>query len=116
MVEVKNMHFATSIAVLFALKEARGHTTLQETYSSIGKITDFEGMLELLRICYEKGEGKKVSFEEFIDILAQSGVGFVKVTTIFNQVVEGILYSGMSNDEVENAKKLVQSKLPQNQN
>ena len=113
MVEIKNIHFATSIAVLFALKEARGHKTLQETYADIGRMTSFEDMLEFLRISYEKGENKKVDSEEFIELIAVSGIGFLKVTTIFNQVIEGILYGGMSQEEVESSKKQLQAKIPQ---
>ena len=115
MVEVKNMHFATSIAVLFAVKESKGHKTLQDTYQDIGSISSFEDMLELLRVSYEKGENKRVNSEEFLMILSEEGIGFLKITSLFNLVIEGLLYDGMDEQERAEAKKLMEAKIAQNQ-
>ena len=104
MVEVNNIKFSTSIAVLFALREIGGHKTLQETYASLSK-SDIDSVLELMRVCYEKGENKKVTPEEFLDLLGEKDIGFVRLSRLHAEVVEKLLCSGMPEEEIASLKK-----------
>lgn len=110
MVEIKGIKFDTSIGVLFALKEKRGHKVLQETYNSISK-TDMDNMLDVLCVCYGKGNNCSASLEEFVAALSEHGIGFIKITQIFMQVLEKILYDGMSEEEIAESKKQIMSQL-----
>ena len=104
MVEISGLKFKTSIGVLFALKEARGHKTLQETYAGIAK-SDMENILDVMRVCYEQGENKRCSLEEFVQVLEDHELGFVKLTRVFSSIIEKLMYNGLSDAEVEEAKK-----------
>lgn len=111
MVEINGLKFSTSIAVLFALREAEGHTTLQETYASLTH-SDIDRMIEVMRICYEKGENKKLTAEEFLNELGNYGIGYVKMSKIYAQIIEKIMCDGLSQEEIDAAKKLAKEKMP----
>ena len=110
MVEIKGLRFDTSIGVLFALKEARGHTTLQETCAAIGR-SNIDNMLEVLCISHAKAEKQALTQDEFLEKLGAHGIGFLKVSSIFSEVTQKLLFDGMSTEEVENAKKLAMSQV-----
>ena len=110
MVEINGLKFETSIGVLFALKEVRGHKTLQETYKSLAT-TDIDSILDILRISCEKGEKQSFTLDEFIQRASECQIGYIKLTRIFAQVVEKLMYDGLSDSEVEETKKLAMAKL-----
>ena len=111
MVEVNGLKFATSIGVLFALKESRGHTTLQETYKSMST-SDFDNVLDVLRVCCEQGENKHFTLSEFLALLGKHEIGFVKTTHIFKDILERVMYDGLSSEERESTKKFLMGKAP----
>lgn len=113
MVEVNGLVFDTSIGALFALKEARGHTTLQETYASVAS-TSMDNMLDVLRVCLGKGESKNYSLEEFADTLGKHKISLIKVSMIFNDVLTQMLFDGMEPEEIEDAKKRLLAKVQAN--
>ena len=105
MVEVNGLRFSTSIGVMFALREREGHTTLQETYASLAK-TDMDSVVTITRICCEKGEDKKFESDEaFFETLAEHGVGLVKLSQTYSRLIEALMCSGMSPEEIASAKK-----------
>lgn len=109
MVEVNGLKFATSIGVVYALKEARGHETLQQTYGSLEN-TSMDAILEVLRASCEKGQKKSMSEDEFLCLIEEHSLGYVKLSSIYSQVVEGLMYDGMSEKEIAEAKKLAQER------
>ena len=110
MVEANGLKFNTSLGVLYALKEARKHTTFQETCASLGK-GDIDNMLEVLRVSCSKEEKKDFTPEQFMEELSAHGIGFLKVSSIFREVTEALLYGGMSPEEVDASKKFVMERL-----
>lgn len=111
MVEVNGLKFSTSIAVLFALREAGGHKTLQETYTRLSR-SDMDGMVEVVRISYEKGAGKKLTIEEFLEELGNYGIGYVKLSKVYAQIVEKLMCDGMTPEEIDEVKKQATLKAP----
>ena len=110
MVEVNGLKFETSIGVLFALKEARGHKTLQETCAAAAN-SNIDNVLDVLHKCYEKGQESSCSLEDFLSATEKAGLGLVKLTSVFSDVLEKMMYSGLSETEVEDAKKLAMERL-----
>ena len=109
MVQVKEMQFATTIGVLFALKEAKGYKTLEETYKLFEK-ADMDVMIEIVKISYMKqNKLTSLTVDQFVDILETHDVGFIKVTDIFQQIIEALMYSGLSTEELAAKKKLTDS-------
>ena len=107
MVQIKNMKFSTSIGVLFALKEQKGVKTLQETYK-IFEQPDMDVMLDLLKASYMKqNKIETMTIDEFVEKLEEEQIGFIKIASVFQEVIEGVMYSGLSEEEIETKKKLV---------
>ena len=104
MVEVNGLKFATSIGVLYALKEKRGHATLQETYKSVAR-TDMDNIMEVMCVCLEKGENKHITQDQFVRIIEEVGFGFLRLTKVFAEIIERLLYDGMSPEEIAESKK-----------
>lgn len=111
MVEVNGLKFETSIGVLFALKEKRGHRTLQETYSSVGN-TSMDNMLDVLCVCHSRAvQDSSCTMEDFVERLGKYGIGLIKVSSVFTQVLEKLLYDGMSEEEIAESKKQIAAQM-----
>ncbi len=108
MVEINNMQFASSIGVLYTLKEARGHKTLQETYS-VFENADIDTIVEILRVAYNRQNNSSLNEEQFFSMLEKNKVGFIQLAEIFQQVVEQIMYDGLTPEEVDSKKKFLES-------
>lgn len=109
MVKVNGIEFSTTIGVLFALKEARGLKTLQETYKIFDR-ADMDTIMEVLTISYNKQhKDASVTEEQFIELLEEKEIGFLKITDVFGEVVEALVFGGMSPEEVDSKKKLLMS-------
>lgn len=111
MVEIKDMKFDTSIAVLYKIRAAKGHTTVQETYSFLSK-ADIDTMLEVLRIAYNTAENKNVTFDEFLTIIAVNGFGFIFVTQLFSDWLEKLMFSGLSAEDIAAKKEQIMKSKP----
>lgn len=108
MVLIQNLQFSDKIGVLFALKELKKHKTLQETYGMIEK-ADMDTMVEVVTASYNKQNKTTLTVEQFIELADESNLGFIKITEIFTKVIENLLYSGLTEEEVDSQKKLVMS-------
>lgn len=109
MVQVNEMQFATSIGVLFALKESYGCKTLQETYK-IFEASDMDTLLEILKVSYNKQNGTSLTVDEFIEEAGKHHVGFMRLAEIFQEVVEKIMFDGMTPEQVAERKKFLAQK------
>ena len=107
--EIQGLKFSTSIGVLFALREAGGHKTLQETYAQLSR-SDMDSVLEVLRVSYNTEAGTSLTMSEFIDAVGQAGIGFVRLSRLYSEVVERLMCDGLSSEEVASVKKLVEEK------
>lgn len=108
MVEINDLKLDTSIGTLYALRNARGHKTLQETYHYLTH-ADMDVMMDVLRIAHNKATNKEYSYDEFIDLLSQKSIGFIRITKLFAEFVEHFMYSGLSPEEIADAKKLAET-------
>ena len=108
MVKVGNMEFASSIGVLYALKEANGCKTLQETYK-LFESADMDAMIEILRVSYNKQNKVNLTTDQFINKLEEEGIGFLYVADIFQKVVEALMYDGLTPEQIEAKKKFLES-------
>ena len=103
MIKVNEMKFATNLGVLFALKEEHKLKTLQETYQLLEQ-TDIDLIFEVLCISYNKANKVNMSQDEFAEFLANNNIGFIKMTSFFKDIVEDLMFNGMSPEEVEAQK------------
>ena len=77
--------------------------TLQETYQLLEQ-TDIDLIFEVLCISYNKANKVNMSQDEFAEFLADNNIGFVKMTSIFKDIVEDLMFNGMTPEEVEAQK------------
>lgn len=107
MIQIKGIQFCDSIGVIYSLKELKGHNTLQETYKELEK-SDLDTALMVLRISYNKlHKENSLNEEQFIEFLEEHQIGFVLITQVYKQLVEALLFSGMTPEEIENTKKIL---------
>ena len=105
MVQVNGMEFATNIGVLFALKEAKGYKTIQETYKLLEN-SNIDVMIDVLRVSYNKHNKVNLTIEQFVQELENKGIGFFAIADVFQKVIEALMFDGLSPEEVEAKKKL----------
>lgn len=111
MVEFNTMKFSASIAVLYKIRSTKGHQTLQETYNFLMK-ADIDTMMDVLRVAHNLAEDKNLSFDEFLLTVAEQGIGFICITQLFSELVEQLMYSGLSPEEVAAKKELMRKSKP----
>ena len=109
MVQVKGLEFATSIGVLFALKELHGFKTLQETYKLL-EDGELDTMIEILAVAYNKQNKAEMTAEQFVDHLGNKGIGFLAMADIFQEVVEALMYDGLTKEQKALKKKMLAEK------
>lgn len=109
MIEVNNIQFATSIGVLFRLKEKHNYTTLQETYKLL-ESSNIDTVMDVLGVAYNKAhQGSELNDEQFVELLDKQKIGFIKITETFQSVVEALMFNGMTSDEIAAKKKVLAS-------
>ena len=109
MITFSNVNFSDTLEVLFALRQSRGCKTIQETYKILER-TDIDTMLEVLLVSYNAAHrGAEISQEEFVTVLSDNKIGFVRLTDAYQTVVEALLFSGMTPEEIEERKNFLMS-------
>lgn len=110
MKEFKGIKFSTSLGILYDIKEKHNHTTLNETYKVLEK-SDADSMIEVLTCSYNDANKANLNEKEFLNLLSDKDIGFIKIIEIFQEVVEGIMFSGLSPEEIANRKKAIAESL-----
>ena len=106
---------ATNLKVMFKLKDITGLKTLQEAMNAVGKL-DMDGQLDFLYAAYNAyKDNLPMTKAEFTDYLLEHA-GVFKLTEYIEAVTEGILYNGMSKEEVDEKKELIAKNLPAGMN
>lgn len=105
---INNLNFDTSIRVLFKVKEAKGHKTLNETYAYVGNKEDIDAMITVALISYNLANNTQLNEDQFQEILAKEGIGLIKMITIFGEVIEAIMFDGTTDEERKNIMALVE--------
>lgn len=101
---INNIKFDTSIRVLFKIKEAKGHKTLQETYKFLGNPEiEIDTILDVIKISYGiANKDDNVDDEKMQEVLAINGVGFGKIAMIYQKIIEKIMFDGLTEEERKN--------------
>lgn len=105
---------ATTLRVVYALRDISHANSLQEAIGSISKL-DLDGQLSLLYAAYKAGEGREnnaLSKTEFVDTLLDN-LGIFAITNAINALTDGLLYSGLSQEEIASKKAQVEVAMPQ---
>lgn len=100
MVQFGDLKFSTSLGVMYALKQKYNHTKLNDTYKMLANSQEIDSIVEILNISYNKANGTNLSEDEFTVVLEKENIGFLKLGDIFTQVIEGIMFNGLSPEEV----------------
>ena len=109
-VKDKDYELSTSLRVVYALRDISHAASLQEAIGSISRL-DLDGQLELLYAAYKAANGKNVdciSKSDFIDDLLDN-LGIFAITNAINALADGLLYSGLSKEEIESKKAAVEA-------
>lgn len=111
-VKDKTYDLSTSLRVVYALRDISHANSLQEAVGSISKL-DLDGQLELLYAAYKAANSKNndcVPKDVFIDELLDN-LGIFAITNAINTLADGLLYSGLSKEEIESKKAAVEATL-----
>ena len=105
----KDYELSTSLRVVYALKDIAGATSLQGAINSISKL-DMDGQLELLYAAYKAANPDGIDKKAFIDDIIDN-YGIFAMTNAINQLTDGLLYSGLSPEEIASKKSAVERKI-----
>ena len=106
----KDYELSTSLRVVYALRDISHAKNLQEAINSISSL-DLDGQLELLYAAYKAGEGKgdnAVPKQKFIDDVLDT-LGIFAITNAINALADGLLYSGLTPEEIASKKMAVEA-------
>ena len=109
-VKDKDYELSTSLRVVYALRDITHAKNLQEAINSISSL-DLDGQLELLYAAYKAGDGRNenaISKQTFIDEMLDS-LGIFAITNAINSLTDGLLYSGLTPEEIASKKMAVEA-------
>lgn len=109
MVQLGNLKFSTSLGVMYTLKQKYNHNNLKETYALLNEVSngDVDIMMEIALASFNRENKTNLNEDEFAILLDDNEVGFVKLTDLLGKVVEGIMFNGLSPEEIEERKNLM---------
>ena len=101
---INNINFDTTIRVLFKIKEKKGHKTLQETYKYLSDPNmEIDNVLDVVLISYNiANKDKTLTEEELQDLFAEHKIGFAKISLIFKEIIEDVMFDGTTEEERKN--------------
>ena len=108
----RDYELSTSLRVVYALRDISHANSLQEAIGSITRL-DLDGQLELLYASYKAANSKNadcVSKEDFTDDVLDN-LGIFAITNAINNLADGLLYSGLSEEEIESKKAAVEATI-----
>lgn len=106
----KEYELSTSLRVVYALRDISKANSLQEAIGSISKL-DLDGQLELLYAAYKaanRNASDCMSKSTFVDELLDN-LGIFAITNAINKLADGLLYSGLTPEEIESKKAAVEA-------
>lgn len=101
---INKINFDTTIRVLFKIKEKKGHKTLQETYKFLSDPNmEIDNILDVILISYNiANKDKPLSEEELQEMFAENKIGFAKISLIYKEIIEDVMFDGMTEEERKN--------------
>lgn len=102
------LYCATTLRVVYTFKEDKQHKTLQDALNALRDLNT-DDQFDLLYSAYKCDRRNTCPLDKFafIDMLLDN-FGILKLTEITNAVVEGLLYSGLSQEEIGAKKAMIQ--------
>lgn len=106
----EELSLATTLRVAYALRDICGAKNLQGAISAIAQM-DSEQQLELLYAAYKAANKENpICKEEFLDKVLDN-LGVFAIADAVGEVAEGLLYSGLTPEEVASKKAMVEKTL-----
>lgn len=105
---------ATTLRVVYSLKDITKAKSLQESVNSISKL-DLDGQIDLIYAAYKAGGGKNdvtITRTNFMDMILDTQ-GILAISNIVNKLADGLLYSGLSQEEAAAKKMEVEKQVQQ---
>ena len=102
---------ATALRVIYALQKEKKFNSFQETFNSLNYLDSYD-QINLIYTAY-KCDSNNTEFldkEAFINTLLDN-CGVYKLTNIATEIVEGLLFSGLSTEEIDSKKVEIQKIL-----
>lgn len=101
---IMNINFDDTIRVLYKIKEQMGHRTLQDTYKYLSDPEmEIDSVLNVVLISYNIAhKGNPLDEEGLQDLFAENKIGFAKISFIYKEILEAIMFDGLSDDERKN--------------
>lgn len=103
---------STSLRVVYALRDISHAGSLQEAIASISKL-DLDGQLELLYAAYKAANRENpdcIGKGVFVDMLLDN-YGIFAISNAVNTLADGLLYSGLSKEEIESKKAAMEATI-----
>lgn len=110
---IMNINFDDTIRVLYKIKEKKGHKTLQETYKYLSDPNlEIDNILDVVLISYNIAhKDSPLSEEELQDLFAENKIGFAKISFIYKEIIESIMFDGLSDEERKNLETQAEKML-----
>lgn len=111
----KEFQFSNTLRVLYNLRDVFHVKTFEEVLTNLQHI-EFEQQLEVIYTSYKAATPAQllIDKEEFIDYFLDN-MGIISTSKLSQEIVDGLIYTGASDTEREEAEKNAQ-KPPENQN
>lgn len=103
MVQINNLKFSTNFGVLYEIKNMRSHKTVNETFKSL-ESDDIDNIVDVMRVAYNRENKVNLNNDEFVVLLDQNGLGFIKLAEAYGKLVESIMFNGLSEEEIKARK------------
>lgn len=102
----KCYELADTMRVLYELRDLTHAQNIREAMTSLSKL-DTDGQIELIYVAYKvKAKEAAMSKQEFVDMILDNCGVFAIVDTA-NKLIDALMYSGMTPEEVESKKMIV---------
>lgn len=104
----RTCYCATTLRVVYSIQKEKNFKTFQETLNSLNQL-DTDEQINLIYTAYkcDKNNTEFLDKETFINELLDN-CGVYKLTEISTTIVEGLLFSGLSTEEIESKKVEIQ--------
>lgn len=102
----KDIELADTLRVVYEIKNQTGAKNMRDAMASMSKM-DFDEQMKLLYTSYKcknRGTPDFMSEQQFTEFLLDN-LGLYAITDIVEQLVDGIMYSGLSPEEVAKKKQ-----------
>lgn len=109
----ESYELSTSLRVVYALRDIAHAGSLQEAIASISKL-DLDGQLDLLYASYKaanREDANLLSKSAFVDKILDN-FGIFAITNAINELTDGLLYSGLTPEEIASKKATVEAAIP----